>query len=99
LGPPHPLLEIRRSGLSGLRALAAEEVGEAPARELRDELAVDQRAERPLHVLERREAVETLAALLQLAERLRPTQHERRQQRELGIRKVERLVEEVPVLR
>src|ERR671925_113943 len=62
------------------------------------ELAVDQGTERPLHVLERAEPVQALAALLQLAERLRPAEHQRRQERELGIREVERLVEEVPVL-
>src|SRR5205085_3019848 len=73
-------------------------MAEAPARELRDELAVDQRAKRALHVLQRPEAVQALAALLQLAERLRAAQHQRRQQRKLGVREVDRFVEKVPVL-
>ena len=46
---------------------------------------------------DRVEAVQPLAALLELADRLRPAEHEHAEQRDLRLRQPERLVEELPV--
>ena len=70
-----------------------------PARELLDVAALDQPPERRLHRTEVLEVVQALAALLQLARRLRAAQHQHAEQRELVGREPERLVEQVAILR
>jgi hypothetical protein len=64
-----------------------------------DELALDESLEHPVDLLERRERVQALGALLQLAGRLRAAHHEHREHPELAVRDAERVVEEVAVLR
>ena len=108
LEPPDSLGETVRSccrrGCRRLR-VATEELGVALlllarlARLPRDELAGDQAFERLLHLRERVEPVEALGATFELARRLRPAQHEQREQRELGAVDLQSLVEKVPVLR
>jgi hypothetical protein len=64
-----------------------------------DELALDELLEHLVDLLQRRERVQPLGALLQLAGRLRPAQHEHREDAELAVRDAERVVDQVPVLR
>ena len=63
-----------------------------------DELALDQPLQRLPHCRQTLEAVQALAAALQLARRLRPAQHQHRQQRQFLAVHSERLGQEVTVL-
>src|SRR5918993_3721301 len=69
-----------------------------PAREPLDELRVRERRKRVLDVFGRAVRVEPLDALLELARRLWPAEHQHREQSDLGRDAAERLVEQVPVL-
>src|SRR5918995_2630546 len=68
------------------------------ARQPGDELALDKPVEDSLGVGWRLKLVESVRALLQLAGRLRATEHQDGEQRDLTIREAKRLVEQMPVL-
>ncbi len=84
--------------------LVAEEVREPlllltrPASEAHDQLALAQPVQDVVHLVEGREGVQPLAALLQLARGLGAAQHQHREHRDLALSEIERLGEELPVL-
>ena len=70
-----------------------------PTGEPLDEVALGEPVERLVDLLQPRERMEPSRALVQLAGRLRPAQHEDTQDGDLVVREAERLVEQLPVLR